>query len=141
MTEPMDRQMPFDLQAEIGVLGSVVLMTEVLDDVAMIVRPDDFYDDTHRSLFTHMVALHESRKKIDDTLLINRLRTAGAKPSAALPMPPRSPTRCQTQPTRSITPRSFAKNRVSLADLRGNGDPTRRLRRIGAGSTARGRFC
>ncbi len=77
MTELMDRQPPFDLQAEIGVLGSIVLLPDVLDDVVMIVRPDDFYDDAHRKLFVHMTALHESGKKIDDTLLVNRLKTAG----------------------------------------------------------------
>lgn len=77
MTELIDRQLPHDLQAEIGVLGSIVLMPSVLDDVVMIVRPDDFYDDAHRKLFTHMVALHETGKKIDDTLLVNRLKTAG----------------------------------------------------------------
>jgi len=77
LTEVMDRQPPFDLQAEVGVLGSIVLLPDVLDDVVMILRPDDFYDDAHRKLFTHMCALHENGKKIDDTLLINRLKTAG----------------------------------------------------------------
>src|SRR3989442_4272560 len=33
LTELMDRQPPFDLQAEIGVLGSIVLLPDVLDDV------------------------------------------------------------------------------------------------------------
>lgn len=72
-----DRQPPFDLQAEIGVLGSVVLLPDVLDDVVLILRPDDFYDDAHRKLFAHMCALHEASKKIDPTLLIDRLRAAG----------------------------------------------------------------
>src|SRR2546429_3148018 len=77
LTELMDRQPPFDLAAEIGVLGSIVLLPDVLDDVALILRPDDFYDDAHRKLFMHMCALHETGKKIDDTLLVNRLKTAG----------------------------------------------------------------
>ena len=75
--EYFDRQPPVDLQAEVGVLGSIVLLPDVLDDVVLIVRPDDFYDDAHRKLFTHMTALHESNKKIDPTLLIDRLRAAG----------------------------------------------------------------
>jgi replicative DNA helicase len=77
LTELMDRQPPFDLAAEIGVLGSIVLLPDVLDDIVMILRPDDFYDDAHHKLFLHMIALHESGKKIDDTLLVNRLKTAG----------------------------------------------------------------
>jgi replicative DNA helicase len=77
LTELMDRQPPFDLNAEVGVLGSIVLLPDVLDDVVMILRPDDFYDDAHRKLFVHMTALHEAGKKIDDTLLVNRLKSAG----------------------------------------------------------------
>jgi replicative DNA helicase len=76
ISELMDRQPPFDLQAEIGVLGSIVLLPDVLDDVILIVRPDDFYDDAHRKLFVHMCALHEANKKIDPTLLVDRLKTA-----------------------------------------------------------------
>jgi replicative DNA helicase len=76
-TDLVDRQPPFDLQAEIGVLGSIVLLPDVLDDVVMLVRPDDFYDDAHRRLFAHMCALHEGNKKIDLTLLMDRLKTAG----------------------------------------------------------------
>src|SRR5205809_7024054 len=78
LTALMDRQPPSDLQAEIGVLGSIVLLPDVLDDIVMTLRPDDFYDDAHRKLFLHMTALHETGKKIDDTLLVNRLKTAGA---------------------------------------------------------------
>lgn len=77
LLELTDRQPPFDLQAEIGVLGSIVLLPDVLDDVALILRPDDFYDDAHRMLFVHMCALHEANKKIDPTLLVDRLKTAG----------------------------------------------------------------
>lgn len=73
----VDRQPPFDLQAEIGVLGSIVLLPDVLDDVVMLLRPDDFYDDAHRRLFAHMCALHEGNKKIDITLLVDRLKAAG----------------------------------------------------------------
>src|SRR6266550_2207980 len=77
LTELMDRQPPFDLQAEIGVLGSIVLLPDVLDDVVMILRPDDFYDDAHQKLFRHMCELHESSKKIDTTLLRAQLTAAG----------------------------------------------------------------
>jgi replicative DNA helicase len=77
LTELLDRQPPYDPQAEIGVLGSVVLLPDVLDDVILIVRPDDFHDDAHRKLFEHMCALHEANKKIDPTLLVDRLKSAG----------------------------------------------------------------
>jgi replicative DNA helicase len=112
LSELMDRQPPFDLQAEIGVLGSIVLLPDVLDDVVMLVRPDDFYDDAHRKLYVHMTALHEAGKKIDDTLLINRLKSSGdfeAVGGAAYLS--KSSTRCPTPPTPPTTPRSSAKRR------------------------------
>jgi replicative DNA helicase len=73
----LSRQPPYDSQAEIGVLGSIMLLPDVLDDVVMIIRPDDFYDDAHRKLFEHMCLLHSGNKKIDPTLLIDQLKTAG----------------------------------------------------------------
>ena len=73
----LSRQPPYDSQAEIGVLGSIMLLPDVLDDVVMIVRPDDFYDDAHRKLFEHMCLLHSGNKKIDPTLLIDQMKTAG----------------------------------------------------------------
>lgn len=72
-----DRQPPVNLEAEIGVLGSIMLLPEVIDDVAMIVRPDDFYEDANRKLFKHMLELYESGKKIDPTILVEQLRMAG----------------------------------------------------------------
>src|SRR5205809_8143276 len=77
LNELMDRQPPFDLQAEIGVRGSTVLLPDVLDDIVMILRPDDFYHAPHRKLFLHMTALPDPNKKIDATPLVNRLQTAG----------------------------------------------------------------
>ena len=42
-----------------------------------IVRPDDFYDDAHQRIFTHMVALHDGGRQIDLMLLVQRLKDAG----------------------------------------------------------------
>ena len=41
----LDRQLPYDLDAEMGVLGSVLLMPEACDEIALEVRADDFFDD------------------------------------------------------------------------------------------------
>ena len=77
LLEPADRRPPFDLDAEMGVLGSILLMPDICDDVALIVRPDDFYDEANRCLFEQMVAMHDSGIKIDVTLLVDRLKTTG----------------------------------------------------------------
>lgn len=76
-SEILDRAPPFNLEAETGVLGSIILNPDVCDDVALILRPADFYDDANRRLFEHMLEMHDSGKKIDMTLLVERLKSAG----------------------------------------------------------------
>ena len=75
--EILDRQPPHNLDAERGVLGSILLLPPVCDDVALLVRSEDFYDDANRIVYEHMLALHDSGRRIDQTLLIERLRTSG----------------------------------------------------------------
>ena len=59
-----------------GVLGSILLMPEVCDEFASL-RADDFYDDANRKIYEHLRHMHDSGEKIDITLLVSRLRTAG----------------------------------------------------------------
>lgn len=58
-------------------LGSVLLKPDVCDDVALLVRSDDFHDDAHRLLFEHLQDLHDSGKRIDATIVLERLRAKG----------------------------------------------------------------
>lgn len=73
-SEILRRQPPFDLEAEMGVLGSILILPEVLDDVATILRPDDFYDDANRILFGALRDMHDEGEKIDVKLLVARLK-------------------------------------------------------------------
>ncbi|MEM0927121.1 MAG: DnaB-like helicase N-terminal domain-containing protein, partial [Planctomycetota bacterium] len=73
--EILQRQPPFDLEAEMGVLGSVLILPEVCDDIASL-RADDFYDDANRILYGHLREMYDMGEKIDVTLLVSRLRTA-----------------------------------------------------------------
>ena len=75
--ELLDRQPPRSLEAERALIGSLLLLPEACDEVALIVRPEDFYDGAHRSIFTHMLALHEGGRQIEPMLLGQLLRDAG----------------------------------------------------------------
>jgi len=75
-SEILQRQPPFDLEAEMGVLGSILLLPEVCDDIASLLRADDFYDDANRCLYQHIRDMYDSGVKIDSTLIVSRLRTA-----------------------------------------------------------------
>ncbi len=73
----LDRQPPANLEAERNILGSILLLPEVSDDVVQILRPEDFYDDAHQKIFRHMLELNEGDQRVDVTLLIERLKAAG----------------------------------------------------------------
>lgn len=75
-SEILDRQPPRNLEAERGVLGSILLLPEVCDDVALVVRPEDFYDSANQRLYSHMLSMHDEGRRIDMTLLVDRLKTA-----------------------------------------------------------------
>ncbi|HYO25377.1 MAG TPA: replicative DNA helicase [Lacipirellulaceae bacterium] len=72
------KQIPQAVEAERAVLGSILLLPEVFDEVALVVRSTDFYDDANRTLFEHLLAMHDGGQRIDLMLLVDRLKKAGA---------------------------------------------------------------
>jgi len=76
-SEILDRQPPRSLDAERAVLGSILLMPAACDDVSLIVRPEDFYNEANEQIFRHILGLHEGVQQIDEVLLVERLRASG----------------------------------------------------------------
>ncbi len=76
-SEILDRLPPHSLDVEKGVLGSILLDAPMCDEVALVLRPGDFYAEAHAKLFQHMLAMHDEGKRIDTTLLVERLKQAG----------------------------------------------------------------
>ncbi len=76
-SEILDRLPPHNLDAEKGVLGSLLLDPQMADDVALVVRPDDFYAEANQKLLAHLLAMHDEGGRIDTTLLLERLGAAG----------------------------------------------------------------
>jgi replicative DNA helicase len=75
--ELLDRQPPCDVQAEKGVLGSIFLDSSKADDVAGVLKADDFYDDANRRLYATFLRMRDAGKRIDMTLLVGALRASG----------------------------------------------------------------
>jgi replicative DNA helicase len=73
----LDRRLPFDLDAERGIVGSLILYPDCYDDVASEISPDDFFDEANRTLYEAIAALRDSGKPVDVTLLVAGLKTAG----------------------------------------------------------------
>ena len=54
-----------------------MLKPDVCDEIATVIRREDFYDETHGLLFLHMQDMHNAGKRVDITLLVDRLKKAG----------------------------------------------------------------
>ncbi|MFM7107979.1 MAG: replicative DNA helicase [Planctomycetaceae bacterium] len=72
-----DRDRPANVDAERAVLGSILLKPDVCDDVALVIKADDFFDEAHQILYRHLLDLHEAGKRVDATIVVERLRTKG----------------------------------------------------------------
>jgi replicative DNA helicase len=68
---------PTNVDAERAVLGSILIKPDVCDDVSLIVRPEDFSDESHQVLFRHLLDLNNANKRIDTTIVLDVLRTKG----------------------------------------------------------------
>jgi replicative DNA helicase len=75
--EILERQPPRSVEAERAVLGSLLLLPEVCDEVALILGADDFYDDAHGCIFRHILSMHENGRPVDPQLLVQALKDAG----------------------------------------------------------------
>ena len=75
--QPFGRNIPFSAEAEAGVIGGMLLNSSVCDEVATIVRAQDFYSDANRRLFQCLIDMHNEGRGIDLILLTERLRRSG----------------------------------------------------------------
>ena len=75
--ELLDRLPPHNLDAEKGVLGSIILEPGRLDEVTNILQPNDFHAEANKLLYIQLIELHDQRKRIDATLILERLQASG----------------------------------------------------------------
>ncbi|MAF20154.1 MAG: replicative DNA helicase [Parcubacteria group bacterium] len=72
--EKIDKLPPQNIEAEQSVLGSLMLDKEAISRVADILKPDDFYRNTHANIYQIMLELFEKNEPIDLLSLTNRLK-------------------------------------------------------------------
>ena len=75
--DSLQKKLPYSLDAEQSVLGSVLINPECFDDVYQIVRPDEFYLEVHREIFETMQSFSVKNRPIDVITLINSLISNG----------------------------------------------------------------
>lgn len=69
-----ERLVPYDLDAEMAVIGSILLDPAVYDTVVEIVSPADFYREAHRLIFEAMMHLATQGTPADVVTLSNELQ-------------------------------------------------------------------
>ena len=72
-----DRLPPQHLEAERGVLGSILLDNEVMHDIVSFLRAEDFYRDAHQVLYAAIRDLYDKNKGIDAVTLVEELKLRG----------------------------------------------------------------
>jgi replicative DNA helicase len=73
----MDRVPPHDLEAEICVLGSMLLDPEAAGRVAALLKPDDFYRGPHGEVYGVLTEIYDANRAIDVVLLREELGKRG----------------------------------------------------------------
>jgi replicative DNA helicase len=77
MADLLDRAPPHDLEAEMCILGSLLIRPDKCEAVRGIIAPEDFYSYANQRIFAHLLALHDEGKHGDVVLLRSRLKQAG----------------------------------------------------------------
>jgi replicative DNA helicase len=73
----IERVPPSDLEAEMAVLGSILLDGEVMGAVAPVVKAPDFYRGAHRRLFEVMLSLYDRGEPLDAVLVFRECERRG----------------------------------------------------------------
>lgn len=73
----LEKPLPKNLDAERSVLGAILLDNHALNAAIENLRPEDFFSDQHRRVFTQMIALGESQQAIDLVTLTEELHRHG----------------------------------------------------------------
>jgi replicative DNA helicase len=72
-----DRHPPYNLEAESGVIGSVLLDWSVMDDLADLLTPDDFFRAANQVLWAAMIRTYRRGEPVDAVTLADELTRDG----------------------------------------------------------------
>ena len=73
----LGRKLPFSLEAEQSVIGSVLINPECFDEIAQIISSEDFYLPEHEQIFYAMKGMYASSKTVDVVTLADELVKEG----------------------------------------------------------------
>ena len=65
LDENLRKVPPQNLEAESSVLGGILLDNEVINQVLELLRPEDFYRESHRKIFRAMIEITDRSEPVD----------------------------------------------------------------------------
>ena len=71
------RLVPQSLEAEMGVLGSMIIDRDVIGEVLQLLKAENFYRYDHQLIFEALLSLYNANKPVDLVLLRDELRNRG----------------------------------------------------------------
>ena len=77
MNNELDRKLPFSLEAEQSLLGSILIDPRCMDEIAPLISAEDFYVPEHTEIFRAMQSMYLKSKNIDVVTLIDELVKSG----------------------------------------------------------------
>lgn len=73
----MEAMLPQDIEAEMGVLGSIIIDPEAVEQVVDILKPEDFYRDAHQAIYRAIMDLYDRHEPADFITVGDALDEAG----------------------------------------------------------------
>lgn len=73
-----ERMPPHNLEAEMAVLGSMLIEEEAISQALELVDESVFYQDAHKKIFRGIVELYDSRRAVDLVTLVEKLKRENA---------------------------------------------------------------
>src|SRR5215472_14319837 len=73
----LERPLPQNVDAERSVLGAILIENHALNAAIEKLKPEDFFSDAHRRIFSCMIQLGEAQQAIDLVTLTDQLQRKG----------------------------------------------------------------
>ncbi len=117
---PVERPLPYNVEAEEAVLGSLLMDPEAITKVASFLRPTDFYRDKHAWIYEALLNLHERNEPPDPLTVADELDRMGrlsevGGPAAISELLMRVPTALHVEYYARIVERNAILRRLILA--------------------------
>ena len=77
MDELLTRQMPHSLEAEQAVIGSMLIDPSCVADMLELVKPDDFYLQQNKDIFTTIYTMFNYSMDIDPVTVMDQMKQSG----------------------------------------------------------------